>query len=553
MLCNAFSGSNPKAMLLRTPAAEAAALALIQELQAHDLQVAAQDPHQPRYDQDGKMYGVLIAETTRGEQVVLKAFSGWLWGQGEWPGWVPPIPGRQEVALLEAATLAELDDIKQRLWQLQHLPIRQELAGLEADFKAAQQELQTRNALAKQQRQQQRQTGLLTLSELAQLEAQSQTDSRQFRQFKKDWRAKLQPFQDAVNQANQQMLTFKQHRRKLSQQLQIQLHQAYTLQNFAGQSSNLEALSPGLPTGTGDCCAPKLLQAAAQQGLRPIALAEFWWGPAQENCLNSQNNRVPGQFYEPCAERCQPIMGFLLSGLSLGDAFGQAVLAANSPTPLVTPSLKLDLPIIYEDAGLLIINKPAGLLSVPGRYQHSQDSVWSRLVQVHPQLRWVHRLDQDTSGLLVLAKDLEIYRQLYPQWQQRQVEKIYEAIVVGNVEPPQGQIDLPLRADPHTPLRQRVDLSQGKPSQTEFRVLECRQEYRQSEEMTLTRLELCPLTGRTHQLRVHTAIGLNTPILGDQLYDCPVAAGRLYLHARALKFWHPQVQQFLSFHAPTPF
>jgi tRNA pseudouridine32 synthase / 23S rRNA pseudouridine746 synthase len=540
-------------MLPRTPAVEAVALALIQELQAHDLRVSALDPHHPRYDQEGKMYGVLLAVTTAGEQVILKAFSGWLWGQGEWPGWVPPIPGRQEVALLEAATLAELDDIKQALSQLQHLPIRQELADLETDFKAAQQEWQTRNALAKQQRQQQRQTGRLTPSELAQLEAQSQTDSRQFRQFKKDWRAKLQPLQDAVNQANQQMLTLKHQRRQLSQQLQIQLHQAYTLQNFAGQSSNLEALSPGLPTGTGDCCAPKLLQAAAQQGLRPIALAEFWWGPAQDNLLNPQNNRVPGQFYEPCAERCQPIMGFLLSGLSLGEAFGQAVLLANSSTLPINTLPKLGLPIVYEDAWLLIINKPAGLLSVPGRYQHSQDSVWSRLVQVHPHLRWVHRLDQDTSGLLVLAKDPETCRQLYQQWQQRQVEKVYEAIVVGKVEPPQGEIDLPLRGDPHTPLRQMVDLSQGKPSQTEFRVLEHRPEDRQSEETTLTRLELRPLTGRTHQLRVHTAIGLNTPILGDQLYDCPVTAGRLYLHARALKFWHPQVQQFLSFHAPTPF
>jgi tRNA pseudouridine32 synthase / 23S rRNA pseudouridine746 synthase len=538
-------------MLPRTPDAVAAARDLMAMMQAHDRLAG---PHQPRYDQEGKMYGVLIAEITAGErageQVVLKAYSGWLWGQGEWPGWVPPIAGRHQVALIEAATLAQLDNLKQELLRLQQLPTREALAGLEQAFHTAQQALQAEHALAKQLRQQQRLSGILSDTELARLKAQSQTDSRKFRQFKKEWRAKLQPLREQVAQADRQMLDLKQQRRRLSQQLQIQLHQAYTLQNFAGQSRNLEELVPNLPTGTGDCCAPKLLQAAARQGLRPLALAEFWWGPAQENHQNPQDSKLPGQFYDPCAERCQPIMGFLLAGLSgsqqaFGASFEQTVRAANAVAPLPA----FDLPIVFEDEGLLIINKPAGLLSVPGRYQVSQDSAWSRLVQSFPHIRWVHRLDQDTSGLLVFAKTLDSYLQLYAQWQHHQVEKVYESIVVGEVNRSHGEIDLPLSPDPHQPQRQRVDLAEGKPSQTEFRVLATWQ----SGEGMMTRLELRPRTGRTHQIRVHSAIGLKTPILGDQLYDCPVAAGRLHLHARALKFWHPLVNQFLSFHAPTPF
>jgi tRNA pseudouridine32 synthase / 23S rRNA pseudouridine746 synthase len=541
--------------LPRTPAAEAAAHALMAALQAHD---AAAGLHQPRYDQEGKMYGVLLAVTPTGEQVILKAFSGWLWGQGEWPGWVPPIPGRQQVALREAATLAQLDDLKQALIHLAKLPARQALTDLEQVFTQEQQTLKAQYAQAKDHRQQQRETRDLTTAELAHLQNQSQTDSRQFRQFKKAWSQRLQPLRDQVAAADRQILALKQQRRQLSQQLQVELHQAYTLQNFVGQLRNLEAIVPNLPTGTGDCCAPKLLQAAAQQGLVPVALAEFWWGPAQVNHRFPQESKVPGQFYEPCAERCQPIMGFLLAGLasdgvapprlspslSLGEAFAQAVQLANT-VPSVPHN---DLPLVYEDDWLIIVNKPAGLLSVPGRYHHSQDSVWSRLVQQYPHLRWLHRLDQETSGLLVLAKDLATYQQLYPQWQKRQVEKVYEAIVVGQVAEQQGEITLPLGPDPDVPLRQRVDEVGGKPSQTHFQVM-----AQGSAHPAQTRLELRPLTGRTHQLRVHLAVGLKTPILGDQLYDCPVAAGRLHLHARALKLWHPQVQQVLSFHAPTPF
>jgi tRNA pseudouridine32 synthase / 23S rRNA pseudouridine746 synthase len=530
--------------LPRTPVVVAAAQALMRELQLHDLQVGTAATY--RYDRESKMYGVLLAETPAGEQVLLKAFSGWLWGQSDWPGWVPSIPGRQRVALFEAQTLAQLEQIKQSLLALHNLPLRQELAALEQTYRVAHQTEQDRLVLAKQQRQLQRQQQP-DPAQLARLDQQSQTDSREFRLFKKTWRVKLQPLQAQVMAADQQILALKQQRRSLSKQLQLQLHQAYTLQNFAGQSRNLADLAPqGLPTGTGDCCAPKLLQAAAQQGLRPVALAEFWWG-------ERQGDRVAGQFYEPCAERCQPIMGFLLSGLSLGEAFAQAVTAVNPA--MSTLSEGSDIRMVYEDDWLVVVDKPTGLLSVPGRYHDRQDSVWSRLVQVHPQIRPVHRLDQDTSGLLVLAKKLELYRQLAQQWQQRQVEKIYEAIVVGEVTGAQGEIDLPLKANPEHRLQQLVDWAAGKPSFTTFRVLhsESSVQGRSGNSTPTTRLELRPHTGRTHQLRVHTAIGLKTPILGDQLYGCPLAAERLHLHARSLKFWHPVLDQMIGFEAATPF
>ncbi|MFM7425809.1 MAG: RluA family pseudouridine synthase, partial [Elainella sp.] len=273
----------------------------------------------------------------------------------------------------------------------------------------------------------------------------------------------------------------------------------------------------GLPTGTGDCCAPKLLHWAALNGWKPLTLAEFWWG-------RPEPGRIVGEFYAACEERCQPLLGFLLSGLAPPD-----------------------LPILYEDDWLLAIDKPAGLLSVPGRSVLGQDSAVTRLNALGPV--WpVHRLDQDTSGLLLLARDRQTQRLLSQQFQQRQVNKRYEALLSAEVTAVQGLIDLPLWADPADRPYQKVDWQRGKPSQTEFRQLE---DLGQS----LTRLELTPLTGRTHQLRVHCAHpqGLNAPIWGDRLYGAGSSAARLHLHAKALEFIHPHRQESMQLRSEVPF
>ncbi len=302
------------------------------------------------------------------------------------------------------------------------------------------------------------------------------------------------------------------------------MHAVYSLTNFAGQSLSLQQLMPlGSPTGTGDCCAPKLLHYAAKNQLKPLAMAEFWWGASSVN-----ENKIQGEFYGACAERCQPLMGFLLSGLKL---------------------IPKEVKIIYEDKWVIAVNKPSGLLSVPGRYGHNQDSILSRLRLIlgdEVKLFAVHRLDQETSGILILAKDRQTYSQLNRQFQQREVHKVYEAIVAGVVTTELGVIELPLWGNPENRPYQQVD-ERGKPSLTRFRVLGKEGDY--------TRIEFIPFTGRTHQLRVHAADerGLGVRILGDRLYGCDVGVSRLHLHARELSFQHPQLGEIVHLQVETPF
>lgn len=507
-----------------------------------------------QYDREGKMYGVLLVETLAGELRVLKAFSGLLQGQPDVAGWVPPIAGRDRVALQEAYTLSRLDALKQELLRLQQIPERRQYEALVLDFQQQLQQLSVCHQQRQQERQQHRQQlsdllqGEALTIHLAQLDDQSRRDGRERKHLKQQRDVALQPLKQAIDQADARMRDLKQQRKALSQQLQAQMHTAYCLTNFAGESVSLQQLGAGgaLPTGTGECCAPKLLHYAATHGLKPLAMAEFWWGAAAVS-----SDKVQGEFYGACAERCQPLMGFLLSGLS-GGRSGYSRAAA-----------ELELPVLYEDEWLIAVNKPAGLLSVPGRYSDRQDSVLSRLRQRLPEflssflpdalsifstsLIAVHRLDQATSGILLLARDPQTYSALSQQFQQRQVRKVYEAIVTGTVATDQGVIDLPLWGNPADRPRQTVDWQRGKPSLTHFQVI--------APEKLYTRIALIPVTGRTHQLRVHAtdARGLNVPILGDRLYGCSQPADRLYLHARELAIRHPHSGQLLCLQTETPF
>ncbi len=493
-----------------------------------------------RYSREGKMYGVLLVETPSGEQRVLKAFSGLLNGNSVIEGWVPPIPGRDEVALESARTLAALEAMKQELLELQQLPERQQYEALSRKFETRLQELSCRHRQRKHERQQYRQRlhqilkGEALAEALEALDQQSREDGRERRQLKRTQDAGLQSLRRVVEPADARILELKQQRKALSRQLQDQMHASYCLSNFAGESMSLQQVISGgsMPTGTGDCCAPKLLHYAATHKLKPLAMAEFWWGPS------STNKGKQGDFYGACAERCQPLMGFLLSGL-------------HQLFPVVEiDHTDLKLLILYEDEWLIAINKPAGLLSVPGRYSDRQDSVLSRLCRLLPEgmtLSAVHRLDQETSGILLLARDRQTYRQLSRQFQQRQVHKVYEAVIAGSVTTDRGVIELPLWGDPQNRPRQQVDWHRGKPSVTQFQVM--------ARAAGSTRMEFVPVTGRTHQLRVHAAdpSGLGVPILGDRLYGSCTAASRLYLHARELRFEHPQSRQTLHLQTENPF
>lgn len=516
--------------LPRTPLVEAITQSLMQQLASDEF-----------YSQEGKMYGVLLVELPTGEQRVLKAFSGLLNGCSVVEGWVPPISGREEVALKEANTLAELEAIKQELITLNQLPQRQQYETLSREFAQQLQAMRDRHRDCKHQRQEKRQqicttlTGEVLTIALEELDAESRQQGIAERQLKRQQNEVLQPLQQVIAAADRRMQELKQQRKQLSRHLQAQMHAAYTLMNFCGKSRSLQQLMPrGLPTGTGDCCAPKLLQYAATYRLKPLAMAEFWWGSATAD-------KSPGKFYGACAERCQPLMGFLLSGFS----------EINSSTPLtVNRDNDETLSIIYEDKWLIAVNKPAGLLSVPGRYFDTQDSVLSRLrnlLQDGMALNAVHRLDQDTSGILLLARDRQTYRQLSIQFQQQQVHKVYEALLSGIVAADQGVIELPLWGNPDNRPYQQVDWHHGKPSITHFQVI--------AREGNHTRVEFTPLTGRTHQLRVHAADvqGLGVAILGDRFYGCSAVANRLYLHARQLRFQHPHLEETLQIHAKTPF
>ncbi|TAH20593.1 MAG: RluA family pseudouridine synthase [Oscillatoriales cyanobacterium] len=208
------------------------------------------------------------------------------------------------------------------------------------------------------------------------------------------------------------------------------------------------------------------------------------------------------------------------------------------------------LPIIYQDKWLIVINKPSGLLSVPGRYLENQDSVLSRfrnLLADGFKLNAVHRLDLETSGILILARDKKTYRELSLRFEKKLFQKVYESVLSGVINMKFGSIALPLWGDPENRPYQQVNFERGKPSVTEFQVI--------GREGNCDRIEFVPLTGRTHQLRVHAADvrGLGIPILGDRLYGCSAVASRLHLHAREISFEHPQLGERLYLKAETPF
>lgn len=528
--------------LPRTSISEAIAHGLMQQLAKNDC-----------YSREGKMYGILLVELPNGEQRVLKAFSGLLNGCSVVEGWVPPIPGRDEVALEEARTLAQLDAIKQELFTLKQLTERQQYETLSNEFEQQLQAMSDRHRHSKHQRQQKRQQICNTLTEealtiaLEQLDEESRQQGIERRQLKRQQNELLQPLQQLIAATDARISELKQQRKALSRQLQAQMQATYSLTNFSGRSLSLQQLMPGgSPTGTGDCCAPKLLHYAATHNLKPLAMAEFWWGASSVN-----QDKIQGKFYGACAERCQPLMGFLLSGLKLKPPTLSPSRGVRSPSPIRGGvGGEVTLPIIYEDKWLIAVNKPAGLLSVPGRYRDRQDSVLSRLRHLLPDgmaLASVHRLDQETSGILLLARDRQTHRQISQQFQQRQVHKVYEAILSGVVTVDQGKIDLPLWGDPENRPYQKVDWQHGKPSLTHFQVIAREQDY--------TRVEFTPLTGRTHQLRVHAADarGLGVTILGDRFYGCCAVTSRLHLHARELRFEHPQLEKTLHLQAITPF
>lgn len=343
-------------------------------------------------------------------------------------------------------------------------------------------------------------------------------------------------------------IELKERRKWMSEDLQQWLFQQYRMLNALGEGRDLLEIwhdyhsqkvrrkFPYPPGGTGDCCAPKLLQYAYQQGWKPLCMAEFWMGASPKAEV-----RYDGQFYPACRGKCLPVLTWMLRGLDVD----------NNPQendflfyPLGTTPAKLD--ILYEDQWMMVINKPTGLLSVPGR--ESRYSVWSIIRQHYADsYDWAlaHRLDMGTSGLLIITKTREAYALMQEQFAARKVQKTYIALLNGVPKESHGTISLPMKADPLDRPRQIVDEENGKTAVTDYEVLSVKD--------GITRIELHPHTGRTHQLRVHCAheLGLGIPILGDDLYG--TKADRMFLHAQEITFCHPITREQMTLRAEAPF
>lgn len=327
--------------------------------------------------------------------------------------------------------------------------------------------------------------------------------------------------------------------KKMSQDLQLWLFHQYRFLNARGETKDLVEVwqdyhsSPRIrqkfplpPGGTGDCCAPKLLQYAYQHHLKPVCMAEFWWGESPKSEI-----RHHGQFYPACRGKCKPVLTWMMQGLDVDP----------NPEEAGYPHLMPE--IVYEDKVMAVLNKPAGMLSAPGKTTDYSISTWAQ--ERWPEAIIAHRLDMGTSGLIVIAKTEEAYHHLQEQFASRSVKKKYLAIVEGTPQKEHGIIDLPLLSDPMNRPCQIVDHEHGKRAITEYRVLE--------EQGDVSLLALWPHTGRTHQLRMHCAhpAGLGCPILGDELYGRKT--DRLYLQAQAITLIHPTTGKRIHFELPYPF
>jgi len=486
----------------------------------------------------GKMFGVLVVQRPDGRLGFLRSFSGMLAGRWEVEGFVPPLFDREARDRVEPAGEAV---VKALFARAEALRTSEELVSLRTAHEAQEaRHTEERAALRARHEEKRRKRHALRaeLTERAALHALDQES----RGDKAEWR-RLEAAQQEEHRAlaprkarlERRLRALERLRWIVCRALMKRIHDTYEVPNARGERRPLRTLfAPGEPpSGAADCAAPKLLAHAYTHGLRPLALAEFWWGTPPPS-----GGRASGAFYAACRDKCGPFLPFMLEGLSVAPP------RAFSPPAVVAE----DLAVVFEDAWVVVVDKPQGLLSIPGKDASVTDSVLARLRARYPRATGpllVHRLDLDTSGLLVAALDPRTHADLQRQFTRREVHKRYVAWVEGLVRGDQGTIDFPMRVDLDDRPRQIHDPVHGKSAVTRWQVLERRGGR--------TRVAFFPLTGRTHQLRVHAAhpLGLGAPIVGDRLYGHP--DDRLHLHAESLSFRHPETGQLVSFERPAPF
>ena len=483
----------------------------------------------------GKMLGVLVVSDTGGRLGFVAAFSGLLAGTNNHDFFVPPIydlpaangvfkTGEKQRNALTCC-IAQLEDSADRATLQRALADAQD--AMQHEVEAAKQAIKA----AKERRHGMRVTQQLNDSELQALLLESQHEKAEYKRLRKRHQAIIDDIQNQLGVLDEEIAQLRRQRHAMSEHLQQQLFTLYTVHNARGECCDVASIfAPAIPPGgTGECCAPKLLEYAYRNALHPLCMAEWWWGDSPQGEV-----RHHGHYYPACRSKCLPILNFMLQGLDV---------EANE---LATPVCNGELSELYDDAWLTVVDKPAGMLSVPGKLM--EDSAYTRYRTRHPEATGpivVHRLDQETSGLLVFAKDKATHKALQEQFAEHLIEKTYIALLDGTVTSDEGDIELPMRPNVDDRPRQMIDHEHGRAAHTRYRVL--------ARENGITRVLLCPLTGRTHQLRVHAShqAGLNTPIIGDRLYGTP--STRLMLHAASITFTHPGIGKRITIESAPPF
>ena len=554
----------------------------------------------------GKMFGVLVVEYEDEEGALqrgfLAAYSGLLGGRNDWPYFVPPVFDAQQPDGHFKRTEREISAINREIAAIEHDPeYLQSVEQHEQTKKRLQAEVDAFKAevdAAKVRRDARRKSG-------EPLSEEEQAEMIRESQFMK---AELRRRRKAMEQANSTLhiphstflKSLQRKRKQMSDELQRWLFAAYRMLNAKGEERDLidifrEYTHAMPPAGAGDCCAPKLLQYAYLHHLRPVCMAEFWWGESPASEIRHHLH-----YYPACRSKCLPILTHMLKGLDV------------APNPLAQKRHTAEPRVLYADEYIMVVDKPAGMLSVPGKAESvrsefsdsaniSVEEYFANLqlptnsqftteqftigeadnsklkIQNSKFLKAAHRLDMDTSGLLVLARTEQAYVELQRQFASRETVKRYEAVLSGvptqnsklktqnSSTQPSGcleAISLPLIADINDRPRQRVDMEHGKPALTLYNIVEVRAVDANTAVAYTTKkvdkrrtlVHLYPKTGRTHQLRVHCVhpLGLACPILGDPLYGIE-RADRMYLHAAELTFRHPVTGETMHFLSPSGF
>ena len=492
----------------------------------------------------GKMFGVLVVQNAENQIGYIAAFSGKLQDKSLPEKFVPPVFNMRTEGSFYIKGELEIDAINAQLTEIhKNTDYKEYLKKLEdlentiaEDLDYQRKKINKARSLRKQKKKEAKKS--VNVVDYQNLEKSLKQESYNQQFFYKELVAyyddKLHNLKKKVSFYTKQIEVLKSERKEKSNFLQQTLFSKYA---FLDKDKNLKSLldifnDPDVqpPAGSGECAAPKLLQYAFANHLKPICMAEFWWGISPNSAVRKHQN-----YYPACQSRCKPILGHMLKGTTM-----------DSNVLLENLSAEKQLEIIFEDDDLIIVNKPSEFLSVPGKT--ITDSVYTRIKKQYPNATGpliVHRLDMSTSGILVLTKTKEANKKLQSQFINRTVKKRYIALLDGHLPKESGKIKLPLRVDLDDRPKQLVDFIHGKNAETRWTVI--------AKEDNKTRVYFYPITGRTHQLRVHAAHknGLNTAIIGDDLYG--KKSNRLHLHAEFISFLHPTTNEKMTFKVDADF